>query len=165
MYTIHIETDNPNEAAKLFALLSSVDSLGETPAGDQPSTPKQKRGKAAEPVPVQPAAPAPTVPATPVPVVPMQPAAPVPVQPAAPTPMMPAQPTMPQPVVPTVPAGSAPQYTLEQLSVACSPLVSAGQSGAISAILVSMGVNALTQLPQQYYGAFAAAIRNLGAHI
>lgn len=110
-------------------------------------------------------APAGQAPVTPTPAQyapPVQPAAPaapaVPVQNGAPTS---ATPTAPAPTVPT----SAPTYTLEQLSVAATPLLDAGRGAELTALLNQFGVQAMTQLPKEQYGAFATALRQMGAQI
>lgn len=90
----------------------------------------------------------------------------------------PASPTMPtqQPTLPTanapspqVPSPSLPTtaqtYTREQLAVAATQITDAGRTPEIMALLASFGVQALTQLPTEQYGAFATALRGLGARI
>lgn len=91
---------------------------------------------------------------------PMQNAAPVynpaPVynQPAAPM-------TAPHAAVPT----SAPTYTQEQLAVAATQLNDAGRRTELVQLLASFGVQALTALPKEQYGAFATRLREMGARI
>jgi hypothetical protein len=41
----------------------------------------------------------------------------------------------------------------------------AGKTADLQALLKSFGVQALTQLPKEQYGAFATALRGLGARI
>lgn len=89
----------------------------------------------------------------------------VPVAPAIPT--VPVAPP-PVPVAPTpaaVPVAQPQAYTLEQLSVAATPLIDAGRREELLALVHSFGVQALTQLPREQYGAFATALRGLGAKI
>lgn len=83
--------------------------------------------------------------------------------PAAQAPAVPAAPAQ----TPTAPAAptTAPTYTLEQLANAATPLVDAGRSAELSSLLASFGVQALTQLPKEQYGAFATALRGMGAKI
>jgi cell division septation protein DedD len=98
-------------------------------------------------------------------------AAPTAVPTAAPT-QQPAQQAPAQPVqqptqqeqpqaVPT----SAPSYTLDQLAVAATQLVDAGRREELVQLLASFGVQALTALPKEQYGAFATKLREMGAKI
>lgn len=109
----------------------------------------------------------PTVPVQSVvaPSVPVPPQVSVPVAPAIPT--VPVAPP-PVPVAPTpaaVPVAQPQAYTLEQLSVAATPLIDAGRREELLALVHSFGVQALTQLPKEQYGTFATALRGLGAKI
>ena len=116
------------------------------------------------------------------PVVPTQPAAPVaPVQPAAP--VAPAQPTAPviptQPAVPTAPAQSvtpvAPTqatvpttsvtYTPDDLARAAFALMDSGRQQELIGLLQQFGVNAIPELKPEQFGAFATALRGMGAQI
>ena len=56
-------------------------------------------------------------------------------------------------------------YTIEQLAVAATALVDAGKREALVALLNNYGVNALTKLPKEKYGAFATSLREMGAKI
>ncbi|MGE4215145.1 MAG: hypothetical protein AB7E42_10290 [Anaerotignaceae bacterium] len=56
-------------------------------------------------------------------------------------------------------------YTLEQLALAAAPLMDAGKMEALTSVLQSFGVVSLQELPVDRYGAFATAIRGLGANI
>ena len=56
-------------------------------------------------------------------------------------------------------------YTIEQLAVAATALVDAGKREALVALLNNYGVNALTTLPKENYGAFATSLREMGAKI
>lgn len=69
----------------------------------------------------------------------------------------------PQPptAVPTVPQ----TYTLDQLAVAATQLMDAGRQPDIMNLLAQFQVPALTALPKEQYGAFATALRGLGAKI
>lgn len=75
--------------------------------------------------------------------------------------------------VPTVPATPAPvsvptaspTYTLDQLAPAAARMVEAGKQDQIVALLARFGVQALTQLPAEQYGAFATELRQMGAQI
>lgn len=66
-----------------------------------------------------------------------------------------------QQVVPT----SAPGYTMDQLAVAATQLMDAGKRADLLQLLASFGVNALTALPKEQYGAFATKLREMGAKI
>lgn len=70
----------------------------------------------------------------------------------------------PQPVaaVPT----AVPSYTQEQLALAASQVMEAKKDQAVIVnLLGKFGVQALTQLPKEQYGAFATELRNLGAKL
>lgn len=116
------------------------------------------------------------------PVVPTQPAAPVaPVQPAAP--VAPAQPTAPvvppQTAVPTTPvqpvASVAPiqpvvpttsvTYTPDDLARAAFALMDSGRQQELIGLLQQFGVNAIPELKPEQFGAFATALRGMGAQI
>ena len=56
-------------------------------------------------------------------------------------------------------------YTIEQLAVAATALVDAGKREALVSLLNNYGVNALTTLPKEKYGAFATSLREMGAKI
>lgn len=56
-------------------------------------------------------------------------------------------------------------YTMEQLAVAATQLVDAGRRTELVGLLNSFGVQALTALPKEQYGAFAIQLRALGAKI
>lgn len=58
---------------------------------------------------------------------------------------------------------AAPQYTLEQITKAGADLVQAGRLDQLQALLTQYGVQAVTQIPPEQYGAFATALRGLGA--
>jgi hypothetical protein len=65
---------------------------------------------------------------------------------------------------PTAPA-STQTYTMEQLAVAATQIVDAGRRTELVSLLNSFGVQALTALPKEHYGAFATQLRALGAKI
>lgn len=122
---------------------------GQAPAAASPAAPTAATVPTAAP-------PAPTVP-TAVPASAPQPAVPTAV-PAAPQP----QTAAPAPAaVPT----TAQSYTLDQLAVAATQLMDAGRRDEVVQLLHSFGVQALTALPKEQYGAFATALRQLGAKI
>lgn len=95
------------------------------------------------------------------------PAGNAPVAPApAPTPAAP--PVTPMPTTaapaPAVPV-TAPTYTLDQIAKAGANLVDAGKMEQLLALLTKYGVQAVTQLTPDQYGAFATELRALGAQI
>lgn len=96
------------------------------------------------------------------------PVAPAPVQ-TAPTPApVAAPPVTPMPTAaapaPAVPV-TAPTYTLDQIAKAGANLVDAGKMEQLLALLTKYGVQAVTQLTPDQYGAFATELRALGAQI
>ena len=66
---------------------------------------------------------------------------------------------------PTVPGTGAPTYTLDQISRAGASLVDAGKMQQLLELLGRYGVQAVTQLQPEQYGAFATELRALGAQI
>lgn len=89
----------------------------------------------------------------------------------APAPAAPAAPVAPGPTAApgSMPAAAAPapSYTQEQLSKAGVELVSTdpAKMAELSSLLAQYGVQAITQLAPAQYGAFATALRGLGARI
>ena len=97
------------------------------------------------------------------------PVAPAPVQTApapAPAPAAPLVTPMPTAAAPApaVPV-TAPTYTLDQIAKAGANLVDAGKMEQLLALLTKYGVQAVTQLTPDQYGAFATELRALGAQI
>ena len=88
-------------------------------------------------------------------------------------PSMPVVPTMPahpavQPSVPVNPTPiptSAPQYTFDMISTAGSALIDAGKMDQLVMLLGKFGVQSLTDLNPESYGAVANELRALGAKI
>lgn len=64
----------------------------------------------------------------------------------------------------TVPT-TAQTYTMDQLAVAATQLVDAGRRQELVSLLAAFGVQALTALPKEQYGAFATQLRAMGAKI
>lgn len=56
-------------------------------------------------------------------------------------------------------------YTVEQIQTACAPLMDAGKQQELVNLLAQFGVQSLPQLPKEQFGAFATALRGLGAKI
>ncbi len=84
----------------------------------------------------------------------------MPTEPPAPA----APPVPPIPQTPAVPT-SEPTYTAEELQVAAVTLVDKGMMAQLQELLQQFGVNALPELPKEKYGAFATALRGMGAQI
>ena len=111
----------------------------------------------AKPFPVQAAA---------VPAVPRQTA---PVVPQQPTPVVPPAPVAnvaPQNVpVAGVPLAQPPKYTVDQIMAADAQLMDAGKVNDLMNLLHSFGVQAVLDLKPEQLGAFATALRDMGAKI
>ena len=138
-----IKVEAPDLVAALMRLAAAVN--------PDPNilTPDEPRPQMPAPAPAAPIAPlAPTVPPAPA-------AAPVP----------PAAPPAPAPAAPAVPVTTAPTYTLDQIAKAGASLVDAGKMEPLLALLSRYGVQAVTQLAPEHYGAFATELRALGAQI
>lgn len=82
------------------------------------------------------------------------------IQPTQTVPQQQQQPMQQQPV-PT----SQTAYSMDQLAVAATQLMDAGKREQLMQLLAAFGVQALTTLPQEQYGAFATKLRELGANI
>ena len=80
----------------------------------------------------------------------------VPVAPATPAPTPPPAP---------VPRADAPTYTIEELQLACAPLMDANRIGEIQSTIAKYGATSLLDIPKEQYGALAADLRALGARL
>lgn len=60
---------------------------------------------------------------------------------------------------------SAPNYTLDDLSSAAMTLMDKGMQAQLQQLLAGYGVASLPELPKDQYGAFATALRGMGAQI
>ncbi|MDT8715465.1 hypothetical protein IAI10_02180 [Clostridium sp. 19966] len=60
---------------------------------------------------------------------------------------------------------AAQSYTMDQLAVAATQIVDSGRRNDLVNLLGSFGVQALTSLPKEQYGAFATQLRAMGAKI
>lgn len=121
--------------------------------------------KASQPEPAQ------TIPA-PVPDITVPPAASAPVTvPVTPAPMpaVPVQTTAAPAQIPAASTTAVPtttaSYTLDDLARAAMILMDAGRQNELLGLLGQFGVDSLPNLPQQQYGAFATALRGMGAQI
>ena len=118
---------------------------------------------AAQPSPAPAAQPSPApVPVTPVPVA--QPAAaPAPVAQPAAAPAPVAQP-VPAPAPAAAPT-TARAFRFEDIQLAATSLCDTGKRAEVLALLAKYGIQALSALPAEQYGAFATELRGLGAKI
>lgn len=118
-------------------------------------------GGSQAPAPVQPPIqqPAPTAPPIqqPAPVLQQAPTAP-PVQ----APVLQQAPV--QPPIQLVPTSTV-SYTSDDLARAAAPLMAAGKQAELIGLLQTFGVDSLPSLTPEQYGAFATALRGLGAQI
>lgn len=117
-------------------------------------------GKAAQSAPAAPVAQQMPTPAPAAPVTPQMPAQPAPM--AAPAPVTNAPASYPAPNVPLAPP---PQYTVDQIMAAGATLMDAGKVNELMNLLHSFGVQAVMDLKPEQLGAFATAMRELGAKI
>jgi hypothetical protein len=76
----------------------------------------------------------------------------------APTPQQQAAPA-------AAPVAAPAAYTLEQLQHAAGELVRTNKREALTALLAQFSIPSLIQLPKEQYGAFATALRGIGAMI
>ena len=90
--------------------------------------------------------------------------APMPEIQPTPAPVAPVAPA-PAPVAPVQPTPAAPAVTLDAISRAGAFLVDAGKMPQLMELCKSFGIQAVTQLQEAQYPAFADALRALGANI
>lgn len=97
---------------------------------------------------------------------PVQPAKAQSAEPAqAPTSTPVAQPAATPSPAPSVPLAQPPQYTVDQIMAAGATLMDAGKVNELINLLHSFGVQAVMDLKPEQLGAFATAMRELGAKI
>ncbi|MCI7638707.1 MAG: hypothetical protein MSS60_02635 [Clostridiales bacterium] len=112
---------------------------------------------------------APTAPAVETTAAPMPVPAPTPVSvPAVPATSTPVNTANPAPTAASVvPLSQGPTYTLAQIAKAGADLISQnpGLMPQVNALLAQYGVQAVTDVKPEHYGAFATALRGLGAKI
>ena len=155
MMEMKITVEAPDLAASILKLAEAIAS------GPDPSilTPDEPLPVASYPTAPAPApAPAPAAPVSPAPVTPTQTPTPAPAPTAGQTSAAPGNTP-----APTVPVAGAPTYTLDQISRAGASLVDAGKMQQLLELLGRYGVQAVTQLQPEQYGAFATELRALGA--
>lgn len=85
--------------------------------------------------------------------------------PVTPPPVQQVAPVAPPPVQQAPVQMAPPSYTADDLARAAMTLMDSGRQGDLINLLAQFGTEALTQLPQEQYGAFATALRGLGAPI
>lgn len=69
------------------------------------------------------------------------------------------------PVVPTVPVAPATEYSFADVQRIAAPLVQQGKSEELKNVLKNFGVQAITELQQDQFGAFIQELKNLGADV
>lgn len=164
MMEMKITVEAPDLAASILKLAKAIAS-GPDPDILTPDEPLPVASYPTAP------APAPAAPVSPAPVTPTQTPTPAPAPPVAapsPAPAPTAGQTSAAPgntPAPTVPVAGAPTYTLDQISRAGASLVDAGKMQQLLELLGRYGVQAVTQLQPEQYGAFATELRALGAQI
>lgn len=119
----------------------------------------QVHGTAVQPVPVQETSQT-SVPTASVPTAPAASVAPVPTAPATPA-AVPTAPVTPAPAIPT----SAHTYTPDELAKAAMPLMDAGKQQELIGLVHQFGASSIPELRPEQYGAFATALRGMGAQI
>lgn len=171
MMEMKITVEAPNLAASILKLAEAIAS-GPDPALLIPDEPLPVSAYPTTPAPAAPvAAPVSPAPVNPTPGPAPTTAAPVVAPSPSPTPVTNAPtagPTSAAPgntPAPAVPVAGAPNYTLDQISRAGASLVDAGKMQQLLELLGRYGVQAVTQLKPEQYGAFATELRALGAQI
>ncbi len=168
MMEMKITVEAPDLAASILKLAEAIAS-GPKPALLIPDEPLPVSAYPTTPAPVAaPVSPAPVNPAPgPAPTMAAPVVAPIP----SPTPVTNAPTVGPTSAVlgnipgPAVPVAGTPTYTLDQISRAGASLVDAGKMQQLLELLGRYGVQAVTQLKPEQYGAFATELRGLGAQI
>lgn len=165
MMEMKITVEAPDLAASILKLAEAIAS-GPDPDILTPDEPLPVASYPTAPAPAPTATP-PAAPVSPAPVTPTQTPAPTATPPvAAPAPTAGQTSAAPgNTPAPTVPVTGAPTYTLDQISRAGASLVDAGKMQQLLELLGRYGVQAVTQLQTEQYGAFATELRALGAQI
>ena len=171
MMEMKITVEAPDLAASILKLAEAIAS-GPDPALLIPDEPLPVSAYPTTPAPAAPvAAPVSPAPVNPTPGPAPTTAAPVAAPSPSPTPVTNAPTAGPTSAVPgntpapAVPVTGAPAYTLDQISRAGASLVDAGKMQQLLELLGRYGVQAVTQLKPEQYGAFATELRALGAQI
>lgn len=134
-------------------LLEGQEGTGKQTAGPSAGQVPAAQGAAVYPVPAVPVSAAPAAPVVQAPAAPAVPVAQAPVQPAA------------APIPPVSVPSSIKEYTVDELASAAIPLMDAGGQQALVNLLSQFGVSAIPELPAEQRGAFATALRGMGAKI
>ena len=92
-------------------------------------------------------------------------AAPTPAPAPAPMTAAPTVSAAPAPAPAAVPVATAPTYTIDQITKAGADLVQAGKMPQLYGLMQQFGIGAATDLRPEQYGAFAMALREMGAQI
>lgn len=124
----------------------------------EPVIPQDITAPAVPVAPIQTVAPVAAVVPAQQPVVPVQPAAPI--QPTAPA----ASPVPTAPVPQAVPTSTR-TYTPDELAKAAMQLMDSGRQNELLELLRQFGTNSIPALQPSQYGAFATALRGMGAQI
>ena len=153
--------DALNRFADVLTNGASEHLAGEMVAAIEKSMPEPQTAAA----PAAPIAPAPVAPVNPTPAPAATQTAPVSTATAPVTPAVSVQ-TNSAPVTsaPTAPV-SAPTYTRDQLAKAATDTFMPNRMDELTNLLASFGVASLLELPEERFGEFATALRNMGAVI
>ena len=151
--TIHV-TGLDALAGAIARLAGAEGGKAQVPAGSVPVPAPKPDGQASLPAPAAVPVTPPPATAGPEPAVSQQPV-PTPAVPTAPAPVTPAA------AVPT----AAHTYTADELAKAAMTLMDAGKQMELIQLLASFGVNSIPALPPEQMGAFATALRGMGAQI
>ena len=148
---INVSFENLTEMKEFAALIMGNEGNPEKEAVNAKTVQQTTPVPVVAPVPVQ------TVPVSNVPV-----AAPMSVAPIS-APTVPV--STPVAPVPTAVPTSTVTYTLDDLARAGMTLMDSGRQADLQGLLKTFGVEALPALPKEQYGAFATALRGMGANI
>lgn len=81
------------------------------------------------------------------------------------TPVVPVTAPVQQPTAAAPVPTSTPVYVLDDLARAAITLMDSGRQNDLMSLLAQFGVDSLPALPKEQYGAFATALRGMGAQI
>ena len=158
MFEITIHVTGLDALAGAIARLAGTEGgNAQIPAGSAHTFSPGPAGQASQQTPTAPAS---------VPTAPPQAATdPKPVEPQQPAPA-PAVPTASAPVTPAASVPTAAHaYTADELAKAAMTLMDAGKQMELIQLLASFGVNSIPALQPEQMGAFATALRGMGAQI
>ena len=69
------------------------------------------------------------------------------------------------PIPAGVPVAAPKKYSLAEIQTACAPLMDAGKTDELAALIQSFGVGSLIDLPEDKYGELVVKLRALGARL